>query len=212
MVSCWILLLVDCKSGSVSNPLPTDGLPLAEEYMCWDLPADSDWDNITVVSNKTISKDLSSPALPPEDNGSFSVDASTAHTPVKEEPLSNKVNKRHRSGQDLDLTQMRTVWSGKVGGVADLAPRMIPNNTPPDDFVELSNPPRLAPLLKVRGFRSEVRVDLLTGYDITNDSIKREVNLLLEQRRPRVVFMSASCTVFSRLMSINIGRMDPGKW
>jgi hypothetical protein len=53
--------------------------------MCWDLPADSDWDNITVVSNKTISKDLSGPALPPEDNGSFSVDASTAHTPVKEE-------------------------------------------------------------------------------------------------------------------------------
>ena len=78
--------------------------------------------------------------------------------------------------------------------------------------MELVNPPRLAPLLKARGFRSEVSVDLLTGYDLTMDSIKREVNLLLEQRRPRVVFMSAPCTVFSRLMNINIGRMDPGVW
>jgi hypothetical protein len=89
---------------------------------------------------------------------------------------------------------------------------MIPNSIPPDDFVELVSPPWLAPLLKARGFRSEVSVDLLAGYDITNKSIKREANLLLEQRRPRVVFISDPCTVFSRIMNINIGRMDPGKW
>ena len=89
---------------------------------------------------------------------------------------------------------MRTIWYGKVGGVTGPAPRMIPNNIPLDDFVGLFSPPRLAPLLKARGFRSEVSVDLL------------------EQRRPRVVFMSAPCTVLSRLMNINIGRMDLGKW
>ena len=85
------LLLVDCRSGSVSSPFPIDSLPLAEEYMFWDLPADSDWDSITVVPNKTISKYLSSPALPPTDNGSFSFEASTAHTPVKEGPPSKTV-------------------------------------------------------------------------------------------------------------------------
>ena len=89
---------------------------------------------------------------------------------------------------------MRTVWSGTVGGVTDLVPRTIPNSIPPDDFVELFSPPRLAPLLKARGFRSEVSVDLLTSYDLTSDSIRREVNLPLEQHRPRVVFMTAPCT------------------
>ena len=50
--------------------------------------------------------------------------------------------------------------------------------------MELFSPSRLAQTLKARDFRSEVSVDRLTGYDLTSDSVRREVNLLLEQRRP----------------------------
>lgn len=190
-----------------------DELPPEDNYG-FDFPTEIQSDSTFLDAETSAHTDtLPDQALPHEDSGCV-FDLLPAETPVKERPAFKKRKQRHTEDQQ-DFTHLRTTWSNGARALTDPAGSincMIPNSIPRDDFLELFSPPRLAPLLKARGFRSEVSVDILTGYDLTQDLVKREVNLMIEQRRPRVIFMSAPCTVFSRLMNINIAKMEPAKW
>lgn len=120
------------------------------------------------------------------------------------------IGKTHATKRDsMDSTHMRTLWSARLTG---RIPGLIANSVPRDDFMEIFSPPRIAPLLQAMGFRSEVSVDIDTGYDCMNKCIKREVNIMMEHRRPRVVHLSSPCTVFSKLMAFNRNKMAPDVW
>ena len=80
-----------------------------------------------------------------------------------------------------------------------------------DDFMEIFTPPRVAPVLKARGFRAELSLDITTGEQFNFMTSEGRGPCLhpLRSRRPRVVLTCSPCKFFSKMMKMNLRAMDP---
>ena len=103
-------------------------------------------------------------------------------------------------GRCKDSSQAQEVTQGHAfsKNVLQQIPRPLAGDALRDDFIELYSPPRLAPIMKAKGYRSELSIDLSTGYDLTDPTVCRDVMILLEHRRPKILMISCPCTAFSK--------------
>ena len=214
-------------------PLPDDSVSSDASTEPWAVPCLPDDEDGFVVANvhDSLPQEDEFATLPGDDDADLDKEFPTLPTlpacrtikgrrvrkPIAKSTVKDKsivkdtgIGKTRATKRDsMDSTHMRTLWSARLtGGI----PGLIPNSVPRDDFMEIFSPPRIAPLLQAMGFRSEVSVDLDTGYDCMSKCIKREVNIMMEHRRPRVVHLSSPCTVFSKLMAFNRNKMAPDVW
>lgn len=67
------------------------------------------------------------------------------------------------------------------------------------DLMELFSPPRLAPVARSLGLKSEWSLDLVTGYDLSDEQCIAAMWNLLRTHRPHVCVLSPPCTVYSQL-------------
>ena len=80
-----------------------------------------------------------------------------------------------------------------------------------DDYMEIFCPPRVAPLLRSKGYRAGLSLDITSDLQLDfSTSGERGICLReMECRRPRVLLTCSPCTMFSRLMTMwNIKRMS----
>ena len=71
-----------------------------------------------------------------------------------------------------------------------------------DDFMEIFCPPRIAPILKQKGFRAFLSIDISSGdqLDLSMSGDRGTCLYELRRRRPRVLLTSSPCRWFSKLM------------
>ena len=71
-----------------------------------------------------------------------------------------------------------------------------------DDFMEIFCPPRIAPILKQKGFRAFLSIDISSGeqLDLSMSGDRGTCLHELRRRRPRVLLTSSPCRWFSKLM------------
>ena len=80
-----------------------------------------------------------------------------------------------------------------------------------DDYMEIFCPPRVAPLLRSKGYRAGLSLDITSDLQLDfKTSGERGICLReIECRRPRVLLTCSPCTMFSRRMTMwNIKRMS----
>ena len=80
-----------------------------------------------------------------------------------------------------------------------------------DHFWEVFCPPRIAPLIRSKGLSSQRSVDKLTGWDMSNDQVLRQLCIDWLSLRPLFVLVCPPCTFFSQLMYSNWPRMNEEK-
>ena len=108
-------------------------------------------------------------------------------------------------------------WRAQVGCRQEIVePQIVDipvhlDGTLHDDFLELYSVPHLVPLMQVAGWRAQLSIDLRTGFDLLTTEGRRIVMKQYESRRPRVVMISAPCTVFSPLQNLSQSKRDPTK-
>lgn len=96
----------------------------------------------------------------------------------------------------------------EVRAVLRTVPRHL-DGTLKDDVMELLSPPRVVPAVVRLGGRGNISADILTGFNLTDPSVQKNILYEIACRRPRVVVLSPPCTLFSALMRTNWSRMSP---
>lgn len=85
----------------------------------------------------------------------------------------------------------------------------------PQDFnlfaLELFSPPRVLPHVRSVGGPCRMSLDILTGWNLQHKEVQDIVFGMLEAGKPRMVFLSPPCTIFSCLQKCfrNYEKMDP---
>ena len=71
-----------------------------------------------------------------------------------------------------------------------------------DDFMEIFCPPRIVPILKQKGFRAFLSIDISSGdqLDLSLSGDRGTCLFEMRRRRPRVLLTSSPCRWFSKLM------------
>ncbi len=76
-------------------------------------------------------------------------------------------------------------------------------------FWEIFSPERIAPHVRALGKSAPRSIDLLTGWDLLNETHQHNLIEDLAKCRPKVLMLSPPCTIFSTLMASNWFRMQP---
>ena len=79
----------------------------------------------------------------------------------------------------------------------------------PHHFMEFYSPPRVALPLRRTGFFARYSFDLMTGYDFLKFEDRARALRLYETHAPFFVMLSPPCTMFSKMQTLNLKKMQP---
>lgn len=84
---------------------------------------------------------------------------------------------------------------------------VIDEDEAPHHFMEFFSPPRVAPVLRRRGFRAYCSFDTLTGYDLLTSQDRARALRKWETHKPFFIMLSPPCTMYSKMQNLNLKKM-----
>ena len=79
-------------------------------------------------------------------------------------------------------------------------------------IAEIYSVPRIGNSAEEHQLKQGWALDKLTGWDFTSAKARKEARQLLEQTKPKLLVGSPCCTLFSSLMNLGRGKMDPEEY
>ena len=78
--------------------------------------------------------------------------------------------------------------------------------------MEVFCPPRMVPVAQKNGLTASLSVDLKTGWNLYRKPIQKLVAEIVQKRQIKHLFASPPCTMYSKMVHINKGRMPGDKF
>jgi hypothetical protein len=79
----------------------------------------------------------------------------------------------------------------------------------PDSCMEVFCPPRVCPAFERLGAAATVSADIVTRWDLSQQSHRTFLMELARRKQPQAVLLSPPCLPFSQMQRTNVGRSDP---
>ena len=80
---------------------------------------------------------------------------------------------------------------------------------PADDIMEIYSPPRVVPVAQEMSLRGGISADLGAGWDFNKEDHRVDFVIQVKARRPQVLVLTPACTLVSKMMNLNWGKLSP---